>query len=244
MADQPSHEDDYRWLFDDIRAAEPSDSQVLGALCRSHPIRKTRRSIALATTAILVVIVGISLLAIPVARSAIDDRWGELVAFFSGGQSPGSPINDVDQPGSLNWFRNDARGTVTVLAQDGNERLIAYRDATTGQACVAYGLAVNECKTTSEWLPLLKQSVVLIRGPAGASETGKVVWYGLTASTVAYIRLMFPDGSSTATVPARLGFALRVEAGRMPTSVVAFDSLDQPLATLPVSEREWPPSGS
>lgn len=244
MTDRPSHDDDYRWLFDDVRAAEPSDSQVRDALRRTRPVQTTRRPIALAATATLLVVVGVSLLALPVARGAIDDGWGEFVAFFSGGQSPGRPINDLDQPGSLNWFSNDARGTVTVLAQDGNERLVAYHDTTTGHACVAYGLAVNECKTTSEWLQQLEKSVVLIRGPAGASETGKVAWYGLTTGAVAKIRLIFADGSSAATVPARLGFALRVDAGRVPVTLVAFNALDQPLATIPVSEREWPPPGS
>ena len=119
------------------RRLEPTREQVRAVVTRAraqHARRHRARRLVIAVAGALLLATGTAL-ALPQTREAITNAFGAFGDFFTGGDPPGTPIPEAEQ-GQLNWFRGTDTTTGSIVAKQGGVRLVAYRERSTGMACL------------------------------------------------------------------------------------------------------------
>lgn len=242
MSDPIRFDELTRLAFEETRAIEPTDVEIQTAVRRAHAEpsrRRPARRVILAAAATLTLAAG-TVLAVPQSRDAILDGFGAFKDFFTGGEPPGSPVPGGEKEGRLNWFGGSDIASGSVIAQAGSVRLIAYREPTTGMACLGYGLAYEECRPDAEWVQVLARSPVLVSGPLPQPDAaGRLPLLGITADDITTIELRYADGGTERADKVQHGFVLFAEPQRTPTTLVARDQAGVNVATIDISDRQW-----
>ena len=168
MSDRDRFDELMRLALHDARTIEPTERDIAVAVRAANtPAPRTlrgRRLVAvLATT--LALVTGTAF-AVPQTRHALTDGFGTLKDFLTrGADAPGTPIPAGENDGKLDWFRGTDTTNGSIIAQTHGTRLVAYRQTTTGMACLAYGTLASACRPDKEWTQLLQSSPVLLTGP-------------------------------------------------------------------------------
>ena len=226
--------------FEDIRTLEPTRAQIDAVLdaARTRVRRTSPRRVAAIAVAGAALAVGTAV-AVPQTRDAIFDAFGSLERFLSGGDAPGTQVPPTERPGELNWFFDAEPGTARVIASAGRTRLAAFREASTGMACLSYGLAAEECRPDEDWIAQLAGSPVLLRGPVPEESDGKLPLIGIVADAVTSVAVTYADGGTERLNGVRIGFVLLVDGTRHPTTLVARDASGADIATIDITDRQW-----
>ena len=230
-----------RLAFHDARSQEPNPSDITAAVrAATSPPRKLRGR-RVATIAVALALMSATAFAVPQTRQALVDGFGTLANFLTrGGDPPGAPIPPSDNDATLNWFRGSDTTNGSILAQTQGSRLVAYRQTSTGMACIAYGTLASTCRPDAEWTNLLNQSPVQLTGPLPEpNSTGKLALYGITADMITLIDLVYADGTTEHVQGVRHGFVIFTDPKRHPTTLTALDSSGNTIATLDISHLQW-----
>lgn len=233
-----------RTAFSEIRDLEPTADDVTAVVRAAHAIgvrrrRPSRRRLLVAVAASLSLVGGVPL-AIPDSREAIFEVFGDVGRFLSGGPFPGEPVPADERPGQLNWFGGASAASGSVIARQGDFRVVAYRDPATGYACMGYGLAIEECRPDSDWADQLAGQTVVLRGPfLQPDATGRLPLVGVVADAVVAVELRYHDGSFERVDGVAHGFAVFGDPSRDPRRLVAFGEDGAQLVSLPVADRQW-----
>jgi hypothetical protein len=231
-----------RLAFAEARAIEPTDAEIQAVVRRAHAEpsrRRPARRVILAAAATLTLAAGTAL-AVPQSRDVILDGFGTFKDFFTGGEPPGTPVPGGEKEGQLNWFGGSDVATGSVIAQAGSVRLIAYREPTTGMACLGYSLAFVECRPDTEWSQVLARSPVVVSGPLPQPDAaGRLPLLGITADNIATIEIRYADGGSERVDNIQHGFVLFAEPKRTPATLIARDQTGVDVATIDISDRQW-----
>jgi hypothetical protein len=219
---------------------EPSEvevSRVLRELAARTAKHRMRRRRGVAVLALAVVVAITAAFAYPQTLDALDN-------FFAGGATPGTQVD----PGTLPaWLENASnlpaahpqKGSESLLAEQDGQRLFAYRDATTGRACVVFASDSDTCSSDDEWHQLFGQHAVLkLASGVGPTEDGKVAVFGLARSSVVRVELL--DGHTVAAeAPVTNGGWVIVADQGSHGSLVGLDSNGNTVETLDASSWTW-----
>lgn len=243
MSDDHRFDELMRLAYHDARTEESTQSEITAAIRAAAgptPRRRRGRSLAIPITAALV-LVSATAFAVPQTRNALGDAFGSLSDFLTrGGEAPGTPIPPGGNDATLNWFRGTDTTSGSILAQTQTTRLVAYRQTTTGMACIAYGTLASTCRPDKEWTSLLNQSPVQLTGPLPEpNPTGRVALFGITADSVAAIDLAYADGTSEHVTGVEHGFVIFADPKRRPAALRALDTSGNTIATRDVRRLQW-----
>jgi hypothetical protein len=226
-----------RDLAAEVRAVEPSagaiDASVRRAQLQPRRHRSRRRLVptfarpGAALAGMLLVLLGATL-AVPATRAALVGAFDNV---FGDSSSGGARLSGSEVPP---WIEPDAQG-VRTIAGHGHERLISYREG--DFYCVAYGNSVGECSSHEDWLKTLADDPVVLRGPTGGITEPRRTLYGLTAGTVAEVRIDYERGPATIAGASAGGFAIKADLTRAPTVLTALDAAGHTVTTIDVSAR-------
>jgi hypothetical protein len=243
MTEHPQFDDLMREALAHAREAEPTSSEIHEAVARARRMPLRRRpvwrmvGVAAATLALL----SASAIAIPPVRDALANGFGALQDFLTGGApAPGPPIAADEPVGRLNWFDGSTKPTGAVIAESGTSRLIAFRDPSTGLACIGYGLNAEECRTDGDWSANLAASPLILRGPLDTPDSrGRRALIGLTADAITAVELRYVDGGTVRVAGIHHGFVVSVEPARGPSTITARDARGHEVVTIDIGDRDW-----
>ncbi len=131
-------------------------------------------------------------------------------------------------------MRSEAKRAL-VVAGDGQDRLIAYRDH--GAYCFLYGASVGECADGHEWARELAQYPVVLRGPTGRLGHPTGALYGFTRGDVTSVRLTFAMRPPVTANARNGGFAIRTDARWQPMELQLRNIRGHVIATINVAGR-------
>jgi hypothetical protein len=182
-------------FYEQANALAPTEAElarVVQQVPRYHRRGHALRRPAAMIVAVTVVLLG-SAFAYPAARDALN-------GFFAGGEAPGVQADAGDLPAWLHGSvglpsAHPAPGGARLLASQDGERLLAYRDANSGRACLVFGNDSDTCSDSSEWRRLFGSHALLkLASGVGPTRDGKVAVFGLARSSV--VRVEIVDGST------------------------------------------------
>lgn len=231
--------DPLRDAFARARFVEPRDDEVAAVLARARgggASRLRRAGFAL----LLAILIGSgSLLAVPAGREAAAAAFDTLSDFLEGGAAPGESLPTGEAADVLNWLRDARAGSPRVLAESGPQRLVAYREQGSEQACFSLGLRVTECGDSEYWRERFTDGVVLplITTPTSAPDV--VALWGITTDAVSGLELVYPDGRRLRPELGANGFVVMVDEGLVPEALVAIGQDGRVLTRSPVSDLQW-----
>lgn len=219
---------------------EPSEvevSRVLRELAATAGKQRMRRRRGAAVLALAVVVAITAAFAYPQTFDALDN-------FFAGGATPGTQVD----PGSLPaWLENadnlpaahPQKGSEGLLAEQDGQRLFAYRDASSGRACLVFGNDSDTCSSDDEWHQLFGQHALLkLASGVGPTQDGKVAVFGLARSSVVRVELL--DGKTVAAeAPVTNGGWVIVADQGSHDTLVGLDSSGNAVETLDTSSWTW-----
>jgi hypothetical protein len=220
-------------------ALEPTEaevSRVLRQLAARAAKHRTRRRRGAAVLALAVVAVSVAF-AYPPSFDALNN-------FFAGGATPGAQVD----PGALPaWLENNnslpvahpRKGSESLLAEQDGQQLFAYRDASTGRACLVFGNDSDTCSSDDEWQQLFGQHALLkLASGVGPTQDGKVAVFGLARSSVVRVELL--DGKTVAAEsPVTNGGWVIVANQGSHDSLLGLDLNGNVVETLDASSWTW-----
>jgi hypothetical protein len=169
---------------------------------------------------------------------------GALDDFFAGGAVPGTRVDAGSLP---TWLENGTnlpashpqQGSERLLAEQDGQRLLAYRDATTGRACLAFDRDSDTCSTNAAWHKQFGRHALLkLASGVGPTRDGKVAVFGLARSSVVRVELL--DGNTVAAkAPVTNGGWVIVAAQGRHDTLVGLDRNGEPVETLPARSWTW-----
>jgi hypothetical protein len=231
-------DDQIRDALQGYRDLEPRDEDIAAAL-GAPPRRGGPSNRAIALLAALVLVLGGTTAAVPPARSAVKQLLGQLNDFFAGGDAPGPALQTRRPTNDLYWLGEATPGSPRILAQEGKLRLIGYRQKKDGLACISYGPSVNECANGADWRSRFagRRVVPLITTTLRGSP-GRVLW-GIAEDNVARVSLKYDVTETLDADVQNNGFIIVAPLGRVPQSLVGYDSDGKVVATVPVRDLQW-----
>jgi len=230
---------DIRAFYDQASTLEPTEfevAQVVRRLQRAAPRRhavKRRFAVVIAFALFAVS----SAFAYPAARDALD-------AFFNGGQTPGVATDAGSLPtwltGSTSLPVTQATpGSQRLLAQQDGQRLLGYRDARSGRACLIFGSDSDTCSDSADWLRLFGDHALLkLASGIGPTADGHVAVFGLARSSVVTVELRDGDTAVNSTPVTNGGWVIVAPQGRH-ESLVGLDRNGKPVETLDARDWTW-----
>lgn len=231
--------DPLRDAFARARSVEPSEDEVAAVLARARgggAGRFTRAALAV----LLAILIGLaSLLAVPAGREAAAAAFDRLSTFLEGGVPPGESLPPGEPADVLNWLGDARAGSPRVLAESGDQRLVAYREQGSEQACFSLGLRVTECGDSEYWRERFTDGVVLplITTPTVAPDV--VALWGITTEAVSGLELVYPNGRRLRPELGANGFVALVDEGRAPEALLAIGRDGRILTRTPISDLQW-----
>lgn len=243
MSDHDRFDELMRRALHDARTIEPTEDEIAAAVrsARSPAPRKLRgRRLVTVAAAALALVTGTAF-AVPQTRHALSDGFGTLKDFLTNGaDAPGTPIPPGENAGKLDWFRGTDTTSGSTIAQTQGTRLVAYRQTTTGMACLAYGTLASACRPDKEWTQLLQSSPVLLTGPLPEpNPVGRLALFGITADNITAIEIRYADGTAEHTEGVKHGFVLFADPKRRPATLTARDQPGNTITTLDISHLQW-----
>ena len=229
-----------RAAFAAAREMEPSEAELAGVLARSDArlrrLPRLRRAswqhqVALALAAVALLVAG--LYAVPTTRGAIDDLAGTVAEVFSGYQAgqgtagaPGRPLR-ADEPAPA-YFTDPVPGgdfarKPRVLAEAGGYKLYAYISPGGG---ISFDLGDTGVGLGFESADEIGPGAVYFLGPGSmryADAQGHLPMFGLAASSVESVELIYEQGPPLRDDEVEDGFVLLAEPGREPREIVGYD---------------------
>jgi len=227
---------DIRDFYSAARALQPTEGEV-ARVVQLVAHRQTRQRVVrrrvIASLALALAVFG-SAFAYPTTRDALD-------AFCGGGAIPGTQKDLGSFPA---WLDNTGRirpasGTPRLLAEQGGQKLYAYRDANSGRACLVFGNDSDTCSSSNEWQHLFAGHALLkMASGVGPTSDGKVAVFGLARSSVTRVALL--DGQKTvAEAPVTNGgWVLVADQGHHDT-LVGLDPTGKTVESLDARRWTW-----
>jgi hypothetical protein len=218
------------------RELSPTAAQVSAAVSASRRGRRgrtlsLRRGSPILAVGLCVLLGGAGALA---ATNVLNPGFG---AFLGGGNPPGRALSPAEIPA---WVTDYAKGRVSVVAEAGSHRLIAYHDET-GAVCLEFDGHATLCEGPGELRRELTEEPVVLFGPTLSQppgrfpETTRANLYGFVDGSVAKVRLEYPDGSSELASAATGAFIVPLDLARHPVRLVALDSTGEVVTSIDVS---------
>jgi hypothetical protein len=227
-------------FYRQARDLEPTDGEVARVLREvqnaTRGPRALHRRISVALAFALAAL-ALTAAAYPGARDALDD-------FFNGGRPPGTVVDAGSLPG---WLRHGnalptarpAAGSHRLLAEQDGQRLLAYRDARNGRACLVFGNDSDTCSDAGEWGRLFGDHVLLkLASGVGPTDDGKVAVFGLARSSVARVEVV-DGGTLVASAPVKNGGWVIVANQGRHDELVGVDAMGKPLERLDARSWTW-----
>jgi hypothetical protein len=140
----------------------------------------------------------------------------------------------------LNWLGTAQPGSARVIARTGDERLVAYRDRSSGAPCFSYGRHAAECGgTIGFWESrFTNDAVAPLAITRTARQPGRVALWGITAQDVARVEVRYAAGGAVGARGVN-GFVVIVDPARRPRELVARSADGQLLGVQPVADMQW-----
>ncbi len=243
MSDHDRFDEFLRSALHDARTTEPTQDEITTAVraARGPAPRRPRGRRLVAVLAGSFALVTGTAFAVPQTRHALTNGFGTLKDFLTNqGDPPGTPIPPGEADGQLNWFRGTDTTNGSIIAETQGTRLVAYRQTTTGMACLAYGTVASVCRPDSEWTTLLRASPVQLAGPLPESNPmARLALFGTTADNISTVTIHYGDGTTEHTDGIAHGFVIFVDPQRRPTTLTAHDPSGFTIATLNIAHRQW-----
>jgi hypothetical protein len=130
-------------------------------------------------------------------------------------------------------------GSQRLLAANDGERMFAFRDSTTGRACVVFGTDSDTCSDSSEWNRLFAGHAVLkLASGVGPTADGQVAVFGLARSSVDHVELR-DSGHPVASAPVTNGGWVIVAPQGQHSTLVAVGPSGKTVETLDASAWTW-----
>lgn len=225
-----------------LREPGPTDADVQTVLARAPALRRPRRlALRVATGLAVLAVLLAGAIAIPPSREALASAFDRLERFFTGGDAPGDPVPTGEAPNVLNWLGDATPDSPRVMATAGQERLVAFRERGTGDACFSLGLHVTECADAAGWARRFVDGSVAPLITTDARGSDRVALWGLADDRVARVVLRYRDGGTLGAPTPSNGFVLLVEGERAPQSLLALDAAGEVIADADVSALDWVP---
>ncbi len=224
-----------RRFYEEARALEPSEGEVAHVLRRAGELRRTGRRRELLVVALVVTALATAFV-FPASRDALD-------SFFAGGSVPGTRA----EPGSLpTWLEHagklpvaGAPRSVRLLAEQDGQRLFAYRAASSGWACLAFGNDSDTCSDSAQWERLFDGHALLkLASGVGPTADGRVAVFGLARSSV--VRVELRDARTVvASAPVTNGGWVIVAEQGAHDSLVGLDRNGHSVEALDARDWTW-----
>jgi hypothetical protein len=170
--------------------------------------------------------------AVPATRAAVDDAYGALSDWVSGGggTAPGRPVTaDEDVP---SWVATES-GEKRVLAEAGGEKLVVIRQ---GDKLTLALAGFGETGTIDDWRKSVSGQRVMLVGPGRFIPNGRHdrrPLFGLVSASVKRIRFNYADGGPSVSEDGLAGaFGITIETNRRPSSLTGYDDAGHLVARL------------
>lgn len=229
----------FRALREDLEATVSVDeARAVIASARAEASRRRRRQRRASVLAVLV-LAGAVAGTVPQGREAVAQAVDQLGGFLTGQANPPGRPPPSDEPAALLNNLTDARaGSERVIAQRGNLRMLGYRNSR-GDACISIGTAYAFCGGVNDWRIFFTNDLVapLITTPVEGERI--VPLWGLAASQVRELRVIYADGGAVSESASGSGFILSVDGERDPVTLVALGSDGAQLAQADISLLAW-----
>jgi len=228
-----------RAFYDQAGAFAPTDLQVAQVVQRVLKAPPRRRTVKRRFAVVLAVgLVAVSTaFAYPAARDTLD-------SFFDGGATPGAATDFGTLPGWLTGstklpVSQAAPGSQRLLARQDGQRLLGYRDARSGRACLVFGSDSDTCSDSNEWHRLFGDHALLkLASGVGPTADGQVAVFGLARSSVITVELRDGDTVVNTTPVTNGGWVIVAPQGEH-KSVVGLDRTGKPVETLDARNWSW-----
>jgi len=130
------------------------------------------------------------------------------------------------------------RARLATARQDG-QRLLGYRDARSGRACLVFGSDSDTCSDSNEWHRLFGDHALLkLASGVGPTADGQVAVFGLARSSVVTVELRDGDTVVNTTPVTNGGWVIVAPQGEH-KSVVGLDRNGKPVETLDARNWSW-----
>ena len=227
-------------FYAEARALEPTEAEVAGLVRRALEFRRkrrTRRRRAIVAIALAAATALSTAFVIPSARDA-------LTRFLGGAAAPGAKTAAGSLPA---WLTNASSlpvahptpGSERLLAEKDGQRLIAYRDATSDRACLAFGNDSDTCSDSAGWQRLFAGHALLkLASGVGPTADGKIAVFGIARSSIARVELRDGDTVVVAAPVTNGGWVVVAPLGTH-DSLVALRSDGHPVETLDARGWTW-----
>jgi hypothetical protein len=226
-------------FYDQAGALEATDLQVAQVVQRVLQTRRRPRPAKRRFAVLLAVGVAAvsTAFAYPAARDALD-------SFFDGGATPGTPSDSGSLPEWLTGATNlpvaqAAPGSQRLVAEQDGQRLLAYRDARSGRACLVFGSDSDTCSDSNDWHRLFGDHALLkLASGVGPTADGQVAVFGLARSSVVTVELRDGDTIVNSTPVTNGGWVIVAPQGDH-RSLVGLDRNGKPIETLDARDWTW-----
>jgi hypothetical protein len=225
-------------FYNQAAALEPTEAEVslvLQHFAATTARSRTRRRRGAAVLALAVLAVTTAF-AYPSTFDALDN-------FFAGGSGPGTHVDPGNLPA---WLENGTpprahpqKGSERLLAEQDGQRLFAYRDESTGRACLVFDRDSDTCSSAADWRSQFGQHALLkLASGVGPTRDGKVAVFGVARSSVVRVELL--DGHEVAAeAPVTNGGWVIVAGQGRHDSLVGLDRHGNIVETLDASSWTW-----
>jgi hypothetical protein len=220
------------------RELSPTAAQVSAAVSvvrrnRRRPALSLRRGSPIVAIGLCALLGGAGALA---ATHVLNPGFG---AFLDGGDPPGRALSPAEFPDWIGMQQAEPEGKVSVLAQAGSHRLIAYHEDGAilfeFDGHVGFGEGPGELRRELAEEPVILFGPTLSQPSGGLPETTRANLYGFVDGSVAKVRLEYPDGSSELASAATGAFIVPLDLARHPVRLVALDSTGEVVTSIDVS---------
>lgn len=205
--------------------------------------RATGRQRSQARRAALLVLVAACVLStivatVPPGRGAASDLIKGLSELFAGGDAPGSRVPANERPGELNWLQDASADSPRILAQQGNLRLVAYRQQGTNQVCFTVGTAYIECWPGPHWrrVRFRGRPVLGLIVTSTVDPNIRAFWGVTDDRRITTIRLSYADRPSLSAQVQNNGFVMLVPTGTTPSAFEGLDAAGNPVGAGALSD--------
>lgn len=204
-----------------LRILEPDDAEVEKAIARASAGRGVRRSAFVVFVALLVVSLGVALF-VTAGRDATASALDRLGQFLGGGGIPGADLPRDEEPNVLNWLGRATPDSPRVLAENADQRLVAYREEGTGLTCFSIGRFVTECGDLEHWSGRFSGAALVPLTTTRVGESSVALW-GVTTDAVASLEIEYVGEAQPAELGTN-GFVAILPQGEPPAAILARDS--------------------
>lgn len=175
---------------------------------------------------------------LPAGREAVAGILSRIDRFLSGGEAPGEPLTPAQRRGTV-WMMDAVSDSPRVMASRDGQRLLAYRQAGTGAACVAMANTAAMCGQHDDWRVIIAgRPFFPVLTTMRRDGRGRLLW-GLADDGVARVEVRYRSGRVVGAPVTNGGFVVAVEGFATPVSVMARGDDGALRGRVPAAGFDW-----